>query len=341
MTAHRSKPITIDEYMEMMTRWISVSPKRTVRRGHPLFEFEDMQQEARFALLEVFHNPRYQDKFIWGNECEVQKIGRRAIFQHAGNLAVHEGAKGRKDACVLPIDVGAVDHPMGKDGRNLADEIFLKRGRWHDVALDRVIIRDEVDRLAGLDPEAHAVLDQVLNDRDVRPAPLPTEDAERLFKRVGKQVKNLLLRDGYIDTSGVHVNHQPSQGGVMNGVGPESPDVAVADAAPQVAAEKPKRSHHKKKDAPAAPKKPAAKKKSEEKTSARQSAAETKSASSAFKKGQVVVYAGGGRAGWLSAQTELEVKGTVMSRGRMYVKCYAIKAKRPVSLSSTLLIPKK
>lgn len=329
MTETRSGPITIDEYMAMMPRWIRVSPKRTVRQGHPLFEQGDLEQEARVALLEVFHNPKYRDKFVWGNECEVQKIGRRAIFLHTGNLAVHEGAKGRKTTSVLPIEC-----EVDGDQRNLVDESTRTRGRWHDVALDRVVIRDEIERLAGADRDIYSVLDLVLNDRDVRPAPLPTEDAERLFKRVGKQVKNLLLRDGYIASDGADVNHHPSQGGdMLSGEGPESPDVAVADAAPQ----KPKRSNKKKTDAPKATAKKTAAKTDAEKSTRRQSAAETKSASSAFKKGDVVKYSGNGRAGWLPAGAELEVKGTVMSRGRMYVKCYATKQKRPVSLSSAQL----
>lgn len=315
------RPITVEEFMESMKYWIMVSIRRSVRRGDPTFECEDLMQEARYSLLEVVRD--YPEKFAEGKMNELQKIGRRAIFYHTGNM--HHSAKSARHGggvSVVPVVPG--DEHVGKnpEAGKVIYEAHLRDRSFHcDTALDGLIVRETVDKIFSESGEARVLFEYL----DTNPAgPLPSGEAMKIFRRVKKKVRGVFFRDGYMGVSAV--NQPNEEGHMLNDTGPVSPDNALVTKT-KVAAEVEAAVRR----APAKPAKDGATAK------ARQNAAETAKASSAFRKGQKVMYVGNGRASWLKAGTELEVKGTVVSRGRTYVRCYAIKAKRKVSLSSALL----
>jgi hypothetical protein len=359
-----TEPVTIDEYVESMGTWIRVSCTRSVRRGSALFAREDMEQEARTELVAVWNS--YQRRALrraclcaecpveWPSLDELQKIGRRAIWFHTGNLYYRSRNAsprcGECDRCkrVPPApcrSMQLVNVDADLETVDPRDRAAARAQAGHAEPLDRLLLMESIDDIARESGEARAVLAAALNMSDAAPAPLPS--AGRIFKRVQKQVRDVVFRDGYTRVAG----HTSTREDVMTDR-IESPDeptaAAVAEAPAPAEAAKPKRSHKKKDAAPKAEKKAApakapkaakvAKPKAERKT---QTAAETKAASTAFKVGDKVTYVGGGRASWLKKDATLEVKGTVVSRGRTYVKCYAIADERPISLSSAKIRLKK
>jgi hypothetical protein len=352
-----AQAISIENYMESMRRWIRVSPSRSIRRGTATASREDLEQDARVALLQVWSNPKYAEKIAAGNLGEMQAIGRRAIFFHTGNEWYKSRSRTRlsgrgKDevhVVVVPIESLDVRSPSGHSPSTSAlDRGSSLRGSQHHEALDRLLIREELDDAVSASDEAYRALLLAMNPaRDACPAPLPDDEARRLFgvaKQVAQKIQAALPGDGYKNMRAAGVHHKLTRERAMEKDvigGPESPDTQVAREVAPGAPVMPAKRSHKKIGVKAAAVKKISKSKVAPVTPSRQSADETKVASDAFKKDQAVTYKGGGRAGWLSAGSDLVVKGTVMSRGRMYVKCFATKAQRAVSLSSVLLAPKK
>jgi len=339
MTDGTAPPVTVEEFMESMRKWINVSIYRSVRRGSATFSREDLMQDARCALLEVARD--YPEKFAAGALDELQKIGRRAIFFHTGNLYYKARSDHSHEFTLLPLDeIIEPDHSGGKPRNKLVNQVYRLHGKQYDVALDRLIIREEVEQIVASNGAARCAFQYATDPcpaaswgrvGDTRPAlSLPSAGAMRIFRQVKKKVKCALLRDGYMKVSAV----RPQKGDntmldSKTGQGPTSPDAPVTTAvAAEVEAVAVRRVIKK------AVKKTA---KDGATAKARLNAAETAKKSSAFTKGQKVTYVGNGRASWLKAGTTLEVKGTVVSRGRTYVRCFAVNAKRKVSLSSALL----
>lgn len=357
--------VSIDEYLDSMRVWIRTSVHRSVRKeSASLFAREDMEQEARCALLEVWNNPRYAGLIAAGDLDQLQKVGRRAIFFHTGNLYYRSGSAsprcGECDACrskyrrpckelsLIGIEdlVGGVTHATGRD---------------HE--LTRLVVREAVEQIAAESAQARAAISAVLDIGDSAPAHLA--DGDQIFGTIQRRVREAIdgqqcgcriTRKGYARCKGHRAAHTPQGGRHMDPKGgPESPDIlqpAGESTGPVTAtapAEKPKRSHKKKPTsaapaaaqsaakAPAKASVKADKKVAKKAGSARQSAAETKAASTSFKKDDKVVYLGGGRAAWLKKDATLQVTGTVMSRGRMYVRCIAVADKKKISISSALL----
>lgn len=347
MAAVASDTLTLDEYLRTMEPWAARTVARSVRNSHALLQREDLMQEARLTLVEVFE--KYAGKVP---ELDLRKMGTRSVFFHVGNLYYRAASQSRGGMIVSPLekDEDAVVRRAKLRGRriredvkltaksprrlrrgvgmslplegsyddgdvieNIADMLAARRGGRVD-ALDGMILMEAVERVAAESDEARAVLASVLDVSDTRPAG-PLDGAA--FRRVQKKVRALLYADGYR-------RQEATDPETEDDMTPDSPDETVAaetPAAPKAA---------KKATAAKAPKaKPEAAKKV--------SAAETKAASEKFKKDQQVTYKGGARASWLKSGAALKVLGTVVSRGRTYVRCYAESQKKGVTLSASHL----
>lgn len=295
--------LTVEQFIDSMRPWVSATISRSVRRCSALFQREDLMQEANITLVEVFN--RYHGAVP---EIEMRKIGTRSVFFHVGNLYYRAKSK-RAGGEALTI---SNDEPMinrAEFSGSVIDLAYVRR-RDGQNQLDGVILMQEIERACADSAEAREALRAALVTGDYAPSGLDGDAARRIFRRVQKTVREATYRDGY-----------RSEEETMDGL--ETPDVNPGPAAPAEAAKK----KSKAKAPKAAKPKPAAK--------ARRSADDTKKAAGAFKKDQTVTYAGGARAGWLKKGASLTVLGTVVSRGRTYVRCLA--GKKKVTLSSTHL----
>jgi len=264
-------------------------------------------------------------------EPELRRIGGAAVYKHVGNLYLRSRAVKRgRDVSFVTTDAVEFEGPGGAGKENL--QIWKKLyEQSRDLPLERLILIEAVDTVASwMTDDERRSLETEISPSDLRPARGIPGDG-KTFQSVKKKLQDVLTRDGYLDVRAYAVTTKPKREESME-TQIESPDVAQAPSTETV--EKPKRSHKKKFQADdlLKPRGPRPSKKD-----ARQSATQTKQDSKAFKKGQSVEYLGGGRAGWLKKGVKLEVLGTVMSRGRMYVRCVTARDKKKVSLSSLVI----
>lgn len=345
--------VPIGEFVESMLSWAApMAARRSRWRGdHPVLSSEDMLQEAKLALVEVWN------KYA-GNvpEIEMRRMGTRAVHFHLGNIWHSTEAKSRK-AVTVSLDREPENHPsLGEQsipGKKYPATVV------QPAALDRLVVRDEIERLK-LSAEERTLFAETMAVADGKVAgALPAAAALKIFRRRlrGKKASKTfgslshkirgVLR-GYKKPGGAGIHNDGGRGrkekkNMDINVGIVSPDLPAV--LPQVTpctyevAEQPKAPKAPK--APKTQKAPKAKKQIKIERTGAMSASDTKKTSAAFKKGAHVTYKGGGRAPWLKTGTTLLVKGTVVSRGRTYVRCFAVNAKKPVSLSSALLAPSK
>jgi hypothetical protein len=325
--SHAKTTVSIEEYVESMLPWARPIAMRGARRrgDHPVLAGEDMLQEAKFVLVQVYQ--RYVGKVP---EIEMRRIGTRAVRFHLANIWHATEAKSRK-AIVISIDGQTLElnGALNSDRLPYVVDVQHSAAVTMPTSLDSVILREEMARADLSEDERRLLVDMMRVGDDRAVGELPSDQARKIFRRLRGKVQHVVDGAGYkysrCTLSDGGRGHEEKTMNTNRPIQkrPEEPDLSVST--PLKAA------------VPAAV--PAAKKSKAKSTV--MSASDTKKLSSSFKKGQHVTYAGGGRASWLKAGAVLLVKGVVESRGRAYVRCFAIDAKKHVSLSSALLAPVK
>jgi hypothetical protein len=311
---------TAEKYIaSMMPQYGSNSVKRWTRRGHFALEREDLLAEVPVALMEVWN--MYAAK---KSVREIQLIGTRAIHNHVGNVFHHVRSRGAKDAVFISSDVmeGAGPERFGYGGRvnsHIVDHAMIEKYGKVEPQLERLIAREEIAAIASFD----------LYGDNLMVPPLHGAVVEKTFRDVQKALRD---DDGYLLMRAAEQLTYYKNGRVImtNGSGPESPDVEV------------KKAEVKKAEVKKAEVKKAEVKKAEvlavKKASGLPTPEETKARAASFTKGQKVTYRGGGRLADLKTGAALVVIGSVMSKGRAYVRasCGA-GGERKVTVSGELL----
>lgn len=257
------------------------------------------------------------------------------------------------------------------------DEMFVDFDANESSQLDRLLVREAVEEVARESDEARAIVARAFANvsaherapedgvaartrrlvselRGAEKIFIVEPEAPPLLPAPGERRVVRKLKASIADALGIHTRvadkHQHTGGRMSGGQGPIGPDEVVEGAetghastgdqgAPSGEKKTPKA---RKAAAPKSAQAPAKKSARDAKAAVedgpkRQTAAQTKAASSAFKKDDKVVISRVGRRAELKVGTALVVRGTVMSRGRMYVRCVVVSTKRKISLSSALL----
>jgi len=171
--------VSVDEYVASMNAWINRAVSRTVRRGHPLLSREDLLQEARIKLVQVYRT--------YGGtvpEGELRRIGTRSVVY--GSINLHEASmKGRRRAGKVVREVSLDD---GLSVLAVASDLI--------TPLDRAEIRQVLER--SVDDDVLRAVRSRVNPRDVRPAcRLPAKEVRRIFSRAKVTVDRALEENGY------------------------------------------------------------------------------------------------------------------------------------------------
>jgi len=338
--ADATPPLTSEKFLEVMDKCVRrmAGQRLDHHAQYSLTSPADVEQEARYALLEVW--AKYSDRASLPELC---RLGNRAIHFHLGNLWYRE--RGRHTV-VRGTTTHAKRHDLDVgNGRVKSVERSRRRrsardeddGRVEVCLVDLVVDYDDgpaemeipvcgnpLDRLVLIETAEEAC--RVLQSRGAAEG----ASASLTESRFKTKIRSLMFREGYksVDAAAFRQREKTRRKRIMND--PTSvmdPDTETSGTAP---AAKTKVTKAKKTEVAKAPK---AKAEAKKKGAVKLTIVETMAACAAFSKDDVVTYKGGSRAAWLNPRTSMVVKGTVVCRGRAYLSLYVPLKKKNVALA--------
>lgn len=348
-TATVQADLSFEDFRSLMKKWVDRIVPRRVRQS-PFESRDDLYAEADVALFDVYRNPKNVGKPV----TELCRMGTRAVvcqmldvYAKAGSGRGHgyesphgapvvEGRAGRKRVVrvvkpwFIQIDADPAQLSAGSNGK-------LKHVQLQDfmTADRRVDLREDIERaVARLDGSSEKtpvrdVLRELLNPSDVALCAMRAgasassvvaealrmdgDDVRRIFGKLRKEIRRAT---GYssVEDGAAPINEEDTMETLE--MADLVTDLAIKETVKEIKKKTVKRKR---------------------KLTARNHGQEILGG---FRIGQEVEYRGESRCGWLKKGCTMVVKGVAKSRGRSYVRLFAVNAKRYTALAAEFIGPK-
>lgn len=147
----------LEAYLERMTEWAQRAIMRFQKKGHVVFDHNDLFQEAQLALIKT--HEKYAGK---KSGAELGRLGTQAVVNHMLNLYEKHMTKKRHALLVPLIDELA-------PGDTIVETVYDTDPILdHVTPLDSVLAREAIDAMLAVSQDAREIVSAAL-DGDRRP----------------------------------------------------------------------------------------------------------------------------------------------------------------------------